>query len=352
MRRLLKQVAFWCSLSILTAGAQQGHAQWSYGSSGGSSGAYAVSYGSSGGSSGYSYASYGSSGYTVAYGSSGYGSSGYVGPVRRLAHRIHDAIHDHIERKRARHAVRRAAYGSSGYYYGSCGSSGYTAFYGSSGYSASYGSSGYTTSYGSYGSSGGSTGSVYYGASSSSDSSTFARLASSTTSTGELHLTVTVPPQAKVFVNDKPTTSTGRVRHFVSRGLEAGKVYRFQVRAELETADGEMLVESKEVVVNGGGEEALEFAFADDAAPVETVVTLHVPEDAQVLLAGNPTKVEGPVRMFRTRNLRPGQVWDDYEVEVRLGDQVKRQRVRLMAGDQLELSFNFDEPVADKVALR
>ncbi len=316
--------------------------QW-YGSSGGSSGSYAVAYGSSGGSSGYSYGSYGSSGYVAAYGSSG-GSSGYVGPIRRLAWRMHDAIHAHIAYKRA----RRAAYGSSGYYYGSSGGSSGTVGYsscGSSGYSVSYGSSGGSVSYGSVGSASDSVSAV--------SSRTAARLASdAAVAGGELHLTVTVPPQAKVFVNDRPTTSKGRVRHFVSRGLQSGKTYRFQIRAELQAADGKVLVENREVVVTGGGEEALEFAFADQDSPVETAVTLHVPEDAQVILAGNPTRADGPVRTFRTVRLRPGDVWDDYEVEVRLGDRVKRQTLRLMAGDQLELSFDFGDETADRIAAR
>ncbi|RMF39128.1 MAG: TIGR03000 domain-containing protein [Planctomycetota bacterium] len=347
MRSLMRRAAVVGLVAAAGLMTEQSHAQW-YGSSGGSSGSYAVAYGSSGGSSGYSYGSYGSSGYVAAYGSSG-GSSGYVGPIRRLAWRIHDSIHAHIEYKRARRAARRAAYGSSGYYYGSSGGSSGTVSYsscGSSGYSVSYGSSGGSVSYGSVGS-------AYSSASSAVAPRTTARLASdATVSQGELHLTVTVPPQAKVYVNDRPTTSTGRVRHFVSRGLEPGQTYRFQIRAELQAADGQTLVENREVVVTGGGEEALEFAFADQNSPVETAVTLHVPDNAQVILAGNPTSADGPVRTFRTLRLRPGDVWDDYEVEVRLGQRVKRQTLRLMAGDQLELSFDFDEDSVDMIAAR
>ena len=39
---------------------------------------------------------------------------------------------------------------------------------------------------------------------------------------------------AKVFVNGKATTSTGRVREYVSRGLKAGSQYKFEIRAELD----------------------------------------------------------------------------------------------------------------------
>src|SRR5690606_38224376 len=104
--------------------------------------------------------------------------------------------------------------------------------------------------------------------------------------------------------------------------------------------------------VISGQREQLEFAFADSTSPIETAVILNLPEDAQVVLAGKTTKATGAQRTFRTAHLLPGQVWDDYEIEVRLGDKVKHQSVRLIAGDKLELSFNFDEEAATQLAAR
>jgi uncharacterized protein (TIGR03000 family) len=317
---------------------------------GGSSGVYA-----SGGSSGIyraAYASGGSSGYTAAYAS--YGSSGRPGIFARLR--------DHLAAKHARHAARRAAYasgGSSGVY--ALGSSGYTyrAAYGSSGsYASTGGSSGRTVRYYSSGGSSGSyaTPSVSYG--SSGRSSVFYGVSKQSPSTAsslvsnvagdEVYLTVSVPSEAKVFVNGKQTKSIGAVRQFVSRGLEAGKKYRFEIRAEIPSTDGETMVEERELMVSAGDAENLAFAFADYDKPIETALTLNVPEGAKVTLAGNETRAVGDQRTYRTSQLKPGQIWDDYEVEVSLGDEVKRQSIRLIAGDRLQLSFNFDE--ADELA--
>ena len=51
-------------------------------------------------------------------------------------------------------------------------------------------------------------------------------------------------------------------------------------------------------------------------------MTLNVPEGAEVTLAGNSTKATGEVRTFRTSQLAAGQIWDDYEIEVKMGDKV------------------------------
>jgi uncharacterized protein (TIGR03000 family) len=344
------------------------HAGWGLlggsggGSSGGSSGFDGAYYGgSSGGSSGYAaYASYGSSGH----------AGGRQGFLSRLGNRLHSGLHH----GHGRHA-RRAAYGSSGYTgFGSSGGYAYQAAYGSSGgYGVSYGSMGmgYGSTgmgYGStgmgYGSTGmgyGSTGvgmggGVYHGVSRDSvvAPSTTASLVSNLASDEDsVYLTVTVPGNAKVFVNDNATTSTGTVRQFVSHGLKSGKTYRFEVRAEVIDAQGEVLTERRTVSVTAGQREQLSFAFSDVDSTLDTSITLHVPEDAKVTLAGKSTRATGTERTFSTQHLKPGQIWDDYEVEVQVGEQVKRQTVRLLAGDSLQLSFNFeDEPGTDLIASR
>lgn len=358
-----------------------------FASSGGSSGGYAASYG---GSSGYaaSYGSYGSTGAGSSGGSSGYaasyssygggssgGSSGRPGLLQRFASRIHD----HAAAKRARHAARRSNYGSSGYG-SSGGSSGYVASYasygggssgggssggypaysnysgGSSGGSVNYGSTGYRSgvSYGStgyeagYGSS-----EVYYGASNDTGDSNADSLVSdfnSVTNDDAVYLTLAVPSNAKVFVNDNETSSTGTVRKFVSRGLEAGKQYRFEVRAEIVDASGKLLTEEKSVVVSSGAQEQIQFAFAEQDSPIETAITLNLPEGAKVTLAGSETKAAGETRIFRTGRLKAGEIWDDYEIEVEHEGQVKRQSIRLVGGDKLQLTFDFDQPVTTVAA--
>ncbi|MCA9133586.1 MAG: TIGR03000 domain-containing protein [Planctomycetales bacterium] len=368
---------------ILSGGSSGGGSSGysAYGSSGGSSGGYTAAYGSSGG------AAYGSSGYTASYGSSGYaayssigggssgGSSGGPGLLRRVA----DRVHDHLAAKRARRAAYASSGGSSGYgssggYHGSRGhgssghgsSGGYSSYYsggssgGSSGGGVSYGSVG-GVSYGSvgggvsYGSTGGvsygSTHSMSYGASTQSDDVAASLVSNAESHSDAVYLTVAVPAEAKVFVNGNATSSTGAVRKFVSRGLKQGKEYKFQIRAELLAADGQTVIEEKTLVVSAGQQEQVQFAFSDSQSPVETAITLNLPEGAKVLLAGTETKATGTTRTFHTSRLKPGQFWDDYEIEVQLGDQVKRQTVRLIGGDQLQLTFDFTAD-SDRLAAR
>lgn len=344
--------------AAITAGpsAQAGFGSWgSHGSSGGDS------YGSSGGSSGgasVGYASHGSSG---GYGSSGGfassgGSSGvgHVGPIRRLISRMHE--------HRAAKAARRSAFHSGGGSYGSSGG----ASYGSSG-GASYGSSGHVAApviYGG-GSSGGSSGGHY---SSSSHSQyhdvpvysyskpvepTHYAAAQATTSVDSdtAILTVSVPETAVVRVNGLPTKSAGSIRQFMSSGLEAGFVYKYEIEVQFEGVEApethvvKLRAGSAERVVFNGPSTASDIAEKSLEMP-ETVVTVHVPADSKVELAGNETKGEGETRTFRTRRLAAGEAWESYTVRVTAninGSAVTKEKtMRLEAGSVHDLAFDFD----------
>lgn len=355
---------------LLQGGGSSGGAYGGYGSSGGasysgygSSGGYASSYGSSGGGSSGGYGSSGGATYGSSGGGASSGGTAGPGPVRRFAARMHDHIHAKFS--------RAASYGSSGGssggsayagYGSSGGSSGYSTSYGSSGYSTSYGSSGYSTSYGSsgystsYGSTGsyGSAGSViapgavapytsgYLGVSNQAPA-TAARLAAYRSDASDaVYLSVNVPASAKVFVNNLPTTSTGASRQFISRGLNASKKYKFEVRAEILGADGQLATESQSITLAAGERNEITFNTLSDT-PVQTAVTLNVPADAKVILAGNETNASGEKRTYRTAQLKAGQQWEDYVVEVHHAGVIKRETLRLVAGDDVALTFNFDD---------
>lgn len=162
-----------------------------------------------------------------------------------------------------------------------------------------------------------------------------------------------VPSDANIYVNGNKTKSIGAVREFVSRGLLPGKSYEFEVRAEIVGSNGQMLVEKRTVSVTAGQREQMKFAFTGQQTPIETAVTLNVPEGAKVVLAGNETKAKGGARVYKTNSLKPGQIWDDYEIEVHHQGQVKTRSVRLVAGDKLKLTFAFDdESTIGKIAAR
>ncbi len=82
------------------------------------------------------------------------------------------------------------------------------------------------------------------------------------------------------------------------------------------------------------------------APAVKTRLTLHVPANAKVTLAGVATKQTGEVRQYSTTRLNAGQVWDDYTVVVEMenGSQMLREErvIRLTGGEAQELSINFD----------
>ncbi len=291
------------------------------------------SYGSSGSSG--SYGSYGSSGSSGSYGSSGSASSGSHGGG--LFARWH-----------ARKAARASSGSSSSYGSASSGSYG---SYGSSGSSGSYGSA----SSGSYGSSGGG---YYESAPMEMDVAPEAAPMAEPPAPPQASINVTVPADAVVFVNDRPTTSTGANRHFISRGLSMGRTYAYQIRVEFEL-NGEKVVENKLVRLQAGQTEELSFGsgeqMANESEPAKTQVTLHVPAGAQVTLAGAETHQSGEDRTFVTSTLADGQKWDGYVVRVSLernGQTLTEEKtLSIVGGQNYELSFDFADEAAQVASL-
>jgi uncharacterized protein (TIGR03000 family) len=162
-------------------------------------------------------------------------------------------------------------------------------------------------------------------------------------------LNVNVPAEAKIFVNGTATTSTGSDRQFVSRGLTAGNRYAYEVRAEY-TKDGKAVNETKTVTLGPGQMVNLAFSFDGDkpsvASKSKTKLTVHVPADAKVYLAGNETSSTGDVREFTTSKLDGGVEWKDYTVKVVSnvdGREVsKEQTITLTGGEDRDLSFDFN----------
>jgi uncharacterized protein (TIGR03000 family) len=168
---------------------------------------------------------------------------------------------------------------------------------------------------------------------------------SASTGTTNAILTVDVPDDAKVFVNDLATTSTGSQRRYVSRNLQAGYSYTYKVRAEV-VRNGEKVEETKVVDLRSGKNTSLAFKL-EPTASVVTTVTLNVPADAKVILAGSETTSTGAVRVFSTKTLPRGEVWSDYKIAVsvdRNGQTMSKEKVvTLKAGDAPTFSFDFDE---------
>lgn len=161
-------------------------------------------------------------------------------------------------------------------------------------------------------------------------------------------LTLHVPADAEVLVNGRKTTSTGTVRRYMSKGLQDGYQYTYKVEATV-TRDGQTITDTKVVRLRPGTQAAVAMAGNNKQESVATTLTLEVPENAQVRLAGVETKSAGKVRVFATNRLAAGQKWEDYKVEVTVDQDgqsiTKHETLTLNAGETRTVSFDFAQPV-------
>lgn len=166
-------------------------------------------------------------------------------------------------------------------------------------------------------------------------------------------LNIELPEDALVYVNGRPTRSTGSSRSFVARRLEPGKDYSFEVRAILHEGDRE-LVRNQLVTVRGGQARQVKFDFSADA-PLTTTVAVQVPAEARIRLAGVDTAETGTTRIFATDMLKEGQSWSDYKVVATLernGETLVREfTLNVVAGQMHQIKVDFDDPTT-RVASR
>jgi uncharacterized protein (TIGR03000 family) len=73
-------------------------------------------------------------------------------------------------------------------------------------------------------------------------------------------LTIWVPAEAKVKVNNQPTRSTGSKRQFVSYGLQPGMSYKYVVDAEI-VREGKIVAESRTISLTAGEHGNVAFGF-------------------------------------------------------------------------------------------
>ena len=164
-------------------------------------------------------------------------------------------------------------------------------------------------------------------------------------------LTVAVPREAKIWINGKPTKTEGTLRSYVSRKLKSGQAYQFDVKAVV-IKKGRPVALTRRVSLRAGVQKTVDFDFNK---PQLTQLVLKVPQDATVVLSGNRTSATGPVRHYKSRTLMPGQMWEDYRVEVtvkRDGRTIRAEKtLDIEAGGYYELSFELD-PVRDLYVLK
>jgi uncharacterized protein (TIGR03000 family) len=74
-------------------------------------------------------------------------------------------------------------------------------------------------------------------------------------------LVVNLPAQARLTIENQPTTATSGSRRFVSPALQPGRDYSYTLRAEL-VEDGTPITATKEVIVRAGETSEVTFDFA------------------------------------------------------------------------------------------
>lgn len=74
-----------------------------------------------------------------------------------------------------------------------------------------------------------------------------------TTSTDKARVTIEVPTDAKVYVEDQATKTDGATRLFTTPSLQSGQDYVYTIRVEV-IRDGRTLSETKKLTVRAGGD--------------------------------------------------------------------------------------------------
>lgn len=75
------------------------------------------------------------------------------------------------------------------------------------------------------------------------------------------HLTIRVPADAQVWIDNTPTTSTGPVRKFDSPPLTPGTRYNYEIRAQW-TENGRAVTQTQQVPVHAGSHAEVDFLAA------------------------------------------------------------------------------------------
>ena len=86
------------------------------------------------------------------------------------------------------------------------------------------------------------------------------------------YVNVSVPADAKIWVNGYKTTTEGAKRRFESRNLTADKDYTFEVRAQV-NQNGRQIEQTQQVTIQSGQTKSLAFDFDTNANPVATLTS-------------------------------------------------------------------------------
>jgi uncharacterized protein (TIGR03000 family) len=156
---------------------------------------------------------------------------------------------------------------------------------------------------------------------------------------------VQMPADARLYVDGQLANLTSNPRAFVTPSLTAGRDYYYTLRAEA-VRDGEVVSESKRVIVRAGGEARVAFddlvARAPETKPAAARITVRLPVDAQLFVNGEACSLTSSIRAFSTPVLQPGREYAyTLRAEVVRDGQTRTEsrRVVFEAGKQVTVEF-------------
>lgn len=152
---------------------------------------------------------------------------------------------------------------------------------------------------------------------------------------------VTVPANAKLYADGRPTALTGASRNFLTPELTAGRDFQYTLQIEY-TVDGQTQSAAKQIVVRAGHRTTVDLTEAE-VATTTSPVTATLPENAKLFVDEKAVANVGGRMTFRTPELAKGHTYAYlFRAEVvRDGKtDVQTQRVVFTAGEPISIDFS------------
>lgn len=165
---------------------------------------------------------------------------------------------------------------------------------------------------------------------------------------------VRLPGDARMYVDGQLAPLTSTVRRFETPQLQLGRDYYYTIKAEA-VRNGQMVTESKKVVVRAGQVARVDFGELTVAAASKTEepstarITIRLPEDARLFINGTACPLTSGTRAFDTPVLDRGREYA-YTLKAELvrdgQTYTETQQVKFVAGKQVDVRFGAIAPVA------
>ncbi|MFN4260991.1 MAG: TIGR03000 domain-containing protein [Gemmataceae bacterium] len=164
-------------------------------------------------------------------------------------------------------------------------------------------------------------------------------------------MTVQLPADAKMYIDDQLANLSTGTRTFRTPELERNRDYYYDIKVEA-VRDGQTVSDSKRVVVRAGQQARVRFDDpqattvsrpSGEATAVVSQVTVQVPADAKLLVNGVASPQTSATRVFNTPQLEKGKKYAyTFQAEVeRNGQKLTANRhVEFVAGQAVNVDLS------------